>query len=449
MNSTAEALLERNRSAESPLAQAAAPVLRAGALAVFDQAVVSGSNFLTTFILVHACTQHEVGIYSLASTVVMFLMAAQANLISVPYAVYCHRHRGDALAEYTGSTLIHQLVTSLASVACFVGLGILLSFGVGSEHLRPATWVLVGAIPFILLREYARRAAMAHLAMTAAIAIDVAVSALQLAALMVVWRMHSLSAAVAYATVGAACATTCLGWWLLDRQPMRFSRQRLLDDWRYNWSFGRWGLMSQLTGLAFYIVPWLLASVHGEAAAGELLACTTLVGLSNLFVMGFNNFLVPKAARAYSQHGTRSLARVLRWSMLCSAVVLGGLWLVTLRAGDWLAGMVYGGEYSDTGPLIAMLALATFADAMGLMASTGLSALDRPAATFGGDMVQLVVTLGASLWLVGPYNAWGIALALVLGRAAGAAVRWSTLWALMKAAGVREKNKIIGDTVGN
>jgi O-antigen/teichoic acid export membrane protein len=386
------------------------------------------------WILVHACSQDEVGIYSLAFTVVMFLIAAQANLVSVPYTVYCHRHSGDALAEYTGSTLIHQLLVSLAAVACFLGLDVLLSLGIGPERLRPAAWVLLGAVPFVLLREFARRAALAHFAMAAAIAIDVLVSVMQLAAMLVLWRLELLSAAAAYAAIGAACAVACSWWWLLERQPMRFSRRRLAADWRRNWSFGRWGVMSQLTGLAFYIVPWLLWYVHGEAATGELMACMTLVGLSNLFVIGFNNFLIPKAARAFSRQGVHALARVLRKATLYSAIVLGGLWLLTLFTGDWLAGVVYGGKYSHTGPLIAMLALATFTDAIGLMASTGLSALDRPAATFGGDAVQTLVTLGAALWLVWPEGAWGIAVALVLGRAAGAAVRWITLWGLMGAA---------------
>ena len=69
------------------------------------------------------------------------------------------------------------------------------------------------------------------------------------------------------------------------------------------------------------------------------MACTTLVGLSNLFVIGFNNFLIPKAARAFAQQGVHALARVLRRATLCSAVVLGGLWLLTawLRAIGWPA----------------------------------------------------------------------------------------------------------------
>ncbi|MEN6459146.1 MAG: hypothetical protein ABFC63_09460 [Thermoguttaceae bacterium] len=420
------------RIAATTLADAMTPTVRGGVYTIFDQAVVSGSNFLVMFILVHGCSQSEVGVYSLASTVVMFLLAAQGNLISVPYTVYCHRHSGQALAEYTGSTLVHQLLTSLAAAACFLAIGMMRLLDVGPVGLRPVAWVLLAAIPFILLREFARRAALARLAPLRAIAVDMAASVLQLAALLALAWLGRLSASAAYTAIGAACAATCLGWWLLDPQPMRFSGRRLRTDWRYNWSFGKWGLLSQLTGLAFYLVPWLLAAVQGNAAAGELMACSALVGLSNLFVMGFNNFLIPNAAKAFAQRGAPALARVLRWAAACSVVVLGGLWLLMLAAGPWVAKIVYGGEYADAGSLIAMLALATFVDAMGLLASTGLSAADRPASTFAGDIVQLIGTLGAALALVGPHSAWGIATALVIGRAAGAVVRWITFWNRMR-----------------
>ena len=113
-------------------------------------------------------------------------------------------------------------------------------------------------------------------------------------------RQGWFSAAAVYGVMGGACAVAGVYWWLLDRQPIRFSRTRCYADWARNWSFGRWALMSQVTGLAFYVLPWLLAGVHGAAATGELAACSTLVGLSSLFVIGLNNFLMPKAARAFA-----------------------------------------------------------------------------------------------------------------------------------------------------
>ena len=407
--------------------------VRMGMFSMFDQGVVSGTNFFTTLILARACSQDELGVYSLAWTIVVFLTALQANLITVPYTMYCHRRSGAALAEYAGSALAHQLITSLGAVACFLGLNVLLSLGLGPASMRPAAWVLLGVIPFVMLRDYARRFTFAHLALATAITIDVVAAVLQLGTLLVLRELGLLSASAVYAAMGMACAVASLCWWFLDSQPMHFSRVRFFADWKRNWLFGRWAMLSQLTSLALYALPWLLASVHGEAATGELHACMTLVGLSSLFILGLNNLLMPKAARAFGQQGAHALFGVLRQAALWVLVVLGGLCVGVYFAGDFLAGIIYGAQYADTGPLLTILALAALTDAMGLTASTGLWAMDRPGIGIIGDMTQLLITLGVALWLVYPLGTIGIAIAMLAGRTTGAAVRWLTLWLLMGA----------------
>jgi O-antigen/teichoic acid export membrane protein len=416
----------------SVVTEAARWLIRSGAFSIFDQAVVSATSFLTTLILARSTSQAEVGVFALASTIVLFLGAVQGNLITVPYTIYCHRHQSDALAEYAGSTLVHQFLTSLVAIAGFASLGLVLATGLGPERLQPAIWVLVGVIPFVLLREYVRRFAFAHLAMATAVTVDVVVAVLQLGALLIFRRLEILTAATTYSAIGAACGVACLCWWLIDRQPMRFDSSRFVADWRSNWSFGKWAFLSQLAGLAYYILPWMLAAVHGEADTGELAACTTLVGLANLFVMGMNNFLMPKAARAFTNDGPMGLVRVLRKVMVYFCVVLGGLCGVLFLAGGFLAGTLYGPEYSDTGPLIALLSLGVFADGLGLTASTGLWAMDRPGIGIIGDLVQLLASLGIATWLVFPWGAMGVGVAIFLGRMAGAAVRWTSLWRLIE-----------------
>jgi len=431
-------VLERSDAGEaSPVpaspasAGASRQMVRSGMFSIFDQAVVNGTSFVTTLLIARSCLQEELGVYSLAWTIVLFLTALQANLITVPYTMYCHRRSGAALAEYAGSTLAHQLITSLGAVACFLGLSVLLSFGLGPARMRPAAWVLLGVVPFLLLRDYARRFAFAHLALATAVTIDVVTAVLQLGSLLALREFGLLSAGTAYAAMGMACAVAGLCWWFLDRQPMRFSRVRFLADWKRNWSFGRWAMLSQLTSVAFYALPWLLASVHGEAATGELHACNSLVGLSSLFIIGLNNLLVPKAARAFGQQGAHALFGVLRLATFWVVVVLGGLCVGTYFAGNSLAEIIYGTKYAGTGALLTVLALATLTDSMGIVASTGMWAIDRPGTGMIGDVAQVLVALGVALWLVFPLGTMGIAIALLAGRTTGALVRWLTFWLLM------------------
>ena len=60
-----------------------------------------------------------------------------------------------------------------------------------------------------------------------------------------------------------------------------------------------------------------------------------------------------------------------------------------------------------------------------MTAGSGLWALHRPAANFAADAVQTVVMVAAAACLMAPLGALGVALALVAGRSAGAAMRLS------------------------
>ncbi|MBN1396297.1 MAG: lipopolysaccharide biosynthesis protein [Pirellulales bacterium] len=430
----------------SPLAVGAAaptfsgpsePVLRNGLISVFDQGIVSGTNFLTVVVLARACTQAEVGLYALAWTIVVFLTAAQTNLISIPYTMYCHRRQGSTAAEYAGSAIVHQLLFSAVSAACIVALAGLFSLGIGPNGMGPMAWVLAAAVPFILMRDFARRISFAHLALKTAFVLDAFVSAAMAGSLLLLWGSGLLSIAAVYGAMGGACAAAAIGWLFLRKQPLGFSRESVVRDWRRNWLFGRWALTGQMTGLAFYALPWMLAAVRGEAETGKLAACTTLVGLSNLFVMALNNVLMPKAAQTYASNGVPALARVLRKTALAATVVLGGMCLGVFFCGDLVAHVFFGPTYIGTGTLLTVLAIAALTDSLGQTAAAGLWALDRPAANFAADAAYVSVMIVAAIGLVFSLGALGVALAIVAGRVAGAAARWIMLWGFMERGAAR------------
>ncbi|MGA2797336.1 MAG: hypothetical protein ABSE63_07160 [Thermoguttaceae bacterium] len=408
--------------------------VRLGMASIFDQAVVSATNFATTLIIARLCTKADVGIYYLAWTLVLFIVAAQGNLISIPYTIYCRRREGSSLASYSGSMLVHQFFTSALAMICLLGMTIFFSLGFGPPAMRSVGWVLICAAPFILLREFVRRFLYAHLKLTAAIVMDVSVSCAQLASLLLLGYFNMLTVPVVYTVMGGSSALSMAIWLLSNRQPIRFQPHRFVIDWRDNWKFGKWAFAGQLTALAFFILPWLLTMAHGEADTGMFAASNTLVGLANLFVIGLCNFLTPKSAQAFAREGSEGLSRVLRKATIVFITSLGLFCLIAAFIGNYLALIVYGAKYHGAGPIIAVLSVATLVDALGLTANNGLWAIDRPGANFPADIVQLIVTLGMALWFVYPMGPLGIAIAMVLGRTAGALLRWITLWGLMDTA---------------
>jgi O-antigen/teichoic acid export membrane protein len=444
-------------------------VVRKGALSVFDQAVVSGTSFVTSVAVGRLCGRADLGVYYLALSVVLLIRGIQEQIISAPFSVFCHRRKDSELATYFGSALLHQAVVLMAAVIGFTAFAWLVNAGcvadaasVGTEagSFRHVAWMLIGVAPLLLLRESLRHFAFARLAVRTALAIDVTVAFLQIAGLGALAFFGELTVGRVYAVMGTACGFACIvafrsatvaeaasfrvpgrSCQLLPRL-IRFDRSRFLPDWKQNWSFSKWALASHLVGCSTpYVLPWFVAAVDGTAATGLLAACTTLVGLGNAFMMGLANYLTPKAAQSFAAGGAAELRAVLKKTALLFAVTLGGFALFACVAGNWAAVLIYGNDYAGAGPILAVLAFGLFANSIGVTAGNGLWAMHKPAANFRADVCALFVTIIAAVLLTPRFGVLGAATSSLIGATIDAVIRTWTLLRLMRVAETRSSPK--------
>lgn len=407
-------------------------VIRKGMLSVFDQAVVSGTSFVTSVVIGRLCGKDDLGVYYLALSIVLLLRGIQEQLISAPYSVYCHRQDGEQLAQYTGSTFSHQFLLLIAAAVGLTGFAAIVSAGYGPSGFDTTAWILIGAVPFLLLRESIRHFAFGRLSLRSAIGVDVAVAAMQLAGLGLLFTTGSLSVGMIYVVMGIACAAACLGWWLFRSEQIAVKAARILPDWKRNWTFSKWALASHLVGCSSpYILPWFVAAVDGTAATGVLAACTTLVGLGNAFMMGLSNYLTPKAAKSFADGGVVELRHTLKKTAWLFAVTLGGFAMLSCFVGDVIAVLVYGESYAGAGPILAILAFGLFAGSMSVTAGNGLWAIDKPSANFRADVCALIATVIAAVTLTPAYGVWGAALSSLIGASVDAVIRMWTLLRLL------------------
>jgi O-antigen/teichoic acid export membrane protein len=116
------------------------------------------------------------------------------------------------------------------------------------------------------------------------------------------------------ALILTAISTSLVGVFRLIQQRSRyqFSRRRAGTDMVKNWRFGRWFFAGQIVGLVqSYAVPWILTFFYGPEKTGILMACQTLVLLSNPVLLGLANWLGPATVRAYVSEGINGLNRLL------------------------------------------------------------------------------------------------------------------------------------------
>ena len=152
--------------------------MRQGTLSLVDQAVVSATAFATSVTVGRLCSKQDLGVFCLALTIVYLARAIQDQIVSAPYMIYCHRRHGEGRRPVCGRRFAAPPRDCLLWPCCSWrprwGCS---RWASARPVLPPCCGSSLAALPLLLLREFIRRVAIAHLHMATAIAIDVSVAA--------------------------------------------------------------------------------------------------------------------------------------------------------------------------------------------------------------------------------------------------------------------------------
>lgn len=404
-----------------------------GISAVLDQGIVSGLSFATCSIVAIACGRFELGVAHLLLTILVLAMNVQGELVNAPFTVYRQRQHPADRPAYTGSMFVHQAWLAVLSLLGVCGYLIVLHCGIGPAHMIAPLWMLLLAMPFCLLHAFLRHLSFACFQFRVALAMDVAVTWIQLGTIMALYFAGLLSVSSIFVAMGAASAIACVAWYVVRPEPFQVVWQQSWRDWCTNWLFGRWAMLSHAVGCAMtYVLPWMLVAMHDEAATGTLAACSKLSALAGTFVVGVAHYLTPKAVASYSSHGLGGLYRVLGATAAVFVVAVGAFCLVILATGDILLTALFGDDFAGAGPVAGVLSVAVLFNSLAVVAGNALWAIDRPQANLFGDVAALAATLAAAVWLVGGWGALGAAAAILIGGFVGAVVRGITFWILSR-----------------
>jgi len=314
----------------------------------------------------------------------------------------------------------------------FLAWGAVAATGVGPAGLVSVIWVLAIVAPFILLREFVRRSAFAHLLTGRALVLDLAVAVISLGGLASLTLLGSLRAASAVSVAGLACATAgVMGLWA-TRHEYVVRRSVVMPTLRQNWKLGRWVLASQLVSDlgSDVLALWLLASISGKATTGVFAACVAIVGFSNPLLIGITHVLTPKFAQAVALGGRKRVRRLVIKATLVVGTAMGLFCAVLLFGSELALRVFYGEAYAGHGATVFVLALAGFAWALGMVPANGLLTMERADVNFRANVCGLVATATAASCLIGHWGVFGVAVGILAGRAAAAALRWFVFWRL-------------------
>ncbi|NOY30434.1 MAG: lipopolysaccharide biosynthesis protein [Planctomycetes bacterium] len=389
--------------------------IRLGGSAVFDQAVVGGTNFLTAILVGRLCGPSELGLFALVTTIWYLVLAFLESGITTPFTVFVHRLDEHKRTTYAGSAIAH--VAGLSTVAV-VGLGLMtaLLYAMGFQELALVFAAMTATIPVRLLRQFARRFHYATLNLSRALVLDISIAGLQLGALASLYFLDLLSAATSFLAVGGAYAVVLAVWLACHKRSFRIRRQWVLPDLFKNWALGRWLVASQIAMIASgYSLPWIIALLLDQSQTGIYFGCATLVRIGAPLLVAIQNVLSPRSATAFAESGLPGLRRVVRRATVGLLLGMGLFTALIAFGGDWLVGIFFGAEYGGQWGVVALLASNELAFALMLGAASGLTVLERTEFLFRSHLMGILVTVTMAFTLVGPLGLPGAAVAQLAG----------------------------------
>ena len=390
--------------------------LHQGIISLADQAVASGTNFLTGVIIARACSKEEFGLYMLGFSLILLMTDFQTSLITTPYMVYAPRLKGRAHALYTGSTLIHQLAFCVLTMVALVCGSFAVTNGIGPRGLGPVLWALIAVIGLIMLREFARRVCFACLRLKTAFLFDTCIAVGQIGGLLLLARFGLLSAGRAFWVIGLACGIVVLGWLWSDRAFYNPRLSESLADLKKNWILGKWVFASGLVvAVSMNLYPWLLAFFHGTASTGIWAACLGVISVGNPALLGIQNLVGPKIAHVYVADGPKALRRLVLQITAIIAVPMSLLCVVMIFWGDRLVTLLYGRQYAGNGLVVTILAFNLLVTSSAFPFSRALFTIERAHVDFLVNFAALFIMVTLGFWLVRIFGPLGAALGLLGG----------------------------------
>ena len=359
-----------------------------GVLAVCDQGLFSGANFITSIFLARWLAPADYGAYSLAFAVFLLVASVHAALLIEPMMIFGAGKYADNYPGYVGTLLRFHIAVLVPGAIVLAGVAVVLGrlytsvvehgfLGLAAGSIFILAFWLVRRVPYVLLKPgWGVIASLAYCAVMAA-----AVWALNRAGQLTVFTAFVATAVASIAGVFAALARFRIGVHTMVNTAHRSAcatfREVVADHWRY----GRWAIASAAIGWFPAQVYYALLPAWGmglEASAG-LRALTNFVMPVLQAIAALNMLLLPALARDRREGGLKRMnsTMLLFLAVFCAgcAVYLAVLWIFRAQVFQ----IFYGGRYSQYAgwPLLLAGAL-PIGTCITAVLGNAIRALERP-----------------------------------------------------------------------
>lgn len=378
-----------------------------GGLAIIDQGLISGSNFILSILLARWVAAEEYGAYAFAFECFLFLCVIYSALVLEPMCVFGPSTYQDEPEDYLRTLLRCHAVASLVMAS------IVLASAYTVHHFSRSNdlpWSLAGvaiAAPCILFFWLVRRAMYVRLAPRAAVAGAFVYCGIVVVLVFAFYKLRAVSAFVVFLSMALGALTAGV-LMLLRIRAFSFrhiERLRLSDIIRRHWVYGRWALVGSLVmSIPAMIYYPMLSAFCGLTETANLKALLNFSSPIGQFFAALFLLFLPYAARSYHENGPAKVQQLAWRSTLFYSGMAVCYWAAFWVFREPIMRFVYDGKYMDLGSFIPWVALGSVLQTAAAVQATSLRAVQSPAMVFvafcTSGIVAVVLGLPA-IWILG------------------------------------------------
>lgn len=390
--------------------------------ALADQAVVSGSNFVTGILLARFLGPEFFGLFVLMNAAMMYVNSFQGALIFTPMISAAPQLAPDRRDAYLRGVFGLQLVLSLGLAGLALGLGEAALafdlFGTDGRLTSGMVLALASALLAFQLQDLQRRYYFVLENSQAAFVNDLLSYGGQVFFITLFGLRESLSVGVAFWIIAASASTAFLLACLHTRLRPAFAEARavLRDGWRT----GRDYLVAwQFQWVGTQGVLLIGGGVLGTQAAGAVRAAQNVVGPFNILFQAMDNVIPVMAARRYSERGLGDLiAFIVRISLLGTVVLLPILLALAFFA-EPIVRLLFGERYVGAAGLVVLQASYVFLQFHLRQLFFFLRTLTATGVIIRAGVVMAGCAIAVALFTIDRYHEPGVMFAYLSGTVAG------------------------------
>jgi O-antigen/teichoic acid export membrane protein len=378
-------------------------------LAMFDQALVSGTNFLLVVALARCVAVEEFGLFTLSFSVLLFFSSLIYAVVVLPISVFLPERRGGEVNAYLAR--LERVHRAMIPVLIVLAVPVLLLLG---------SWQLVMATALATAMrmgvEYHRRVAYALHDSLRALLVD-AGSYATLAVIATIALVYPVPCQAWHAMLvlaGCGLAGWLAGLWANRDAITAPSVEPMGPVVRRHWDFGKWNLGGTIAMWgASQMYPFMVAGMLGLRDVALLNGSIRIMGVSNVLVQGIEAFAMPRLRAQMVGSNISAFRQSLFSVFIAGTGIMLPLCALGMIAPERVMAVCLGEHFTHGAFALRIIALTQFLSFVARIVSIGLNSLKEPKPGFWAQAVCAIATLLAGPWIVSVAGLQGACLALL------------------------------------